>query len=84
MQQSGVHPSVPSTDHSSGVWWVCYWTSRRQEISFDSGQQQRRRSSKCGQCHVYSHRSRLITDLFNQQKVRSMGSAQKVEQTRHM
>ena len=28
------------------------------------GQQQRRRSSKCGQCHVVSQRRKLNTDLL--------------------
>jgi len=29
------------------------------------GQQQSRRSSKCGQCHVVSQGTRLTTDLLN-------------------
>jgi len=57
--------SVPSIDLSSGVRRVCCWAPSGQEIPIDGGgvgrPRQRRRSSRCGQCHVYSRHSRLNT-----------------------
>ena len=63
-----VCPSILSFAWCMPLWWVCCWVPCWQEIQRRSqGAQQQQQialSRKCEQCHVFSWRRKLNTDLF--------------------